>query len=221
MRRTPRRQPRPPHVDRQHGAHPDADVQRDGGCHVVGVDVEDGADPTAAEVVGERLAQQELGQAAPAGVGVHGHRGDVAAALVLGTLNMNTHAKDAGDVLRVIADSMVYPTSNDYWIGGEPWILLGPEHAEILHREGLSKREVQRRLWEACKMPAARLAAKELERTRNARNAELGYIELDTLLPISPRPEDIGIVVAGAPGTHSVYIPSFGDTRSVTREVVV
>lgn len=137
-----------------------------------------------------------------------------------GTLNMNTHAKDSGDVLRVIADSMVYPTSNDYWIGGEPWIVLGPEHAEILHRDGLSKREVQRRLWEACKMSAARMAAKELERTRNARNAELGDIGLDTLLPISPRPEDIGIVVAGAPGTHSVYVPSFGDTRSVTRKVV-
>ena len=138
-----------------------------------------------------------------------------------GTLNMNTHAKDSGDVLRVIADSMVYPTSNDYWIGGEPWIVLGPEHAEILHRDGLSKRDVQRLLWEACKMPAARMAAKELERTRNARLAELGYIELDTLLPISPRPDDIGIIVAGAAGTHSVYIPSFGDSRSVTREVIL
>lgn len=137
-----------------------------------------------------------------------------------GTLNMNTHAKDSGDILRVIADSMVYPTSNDYWIGGEPWIVLGPEHAEILHRDGLSKRDVQHLLWEGCKMPAARMAAKELERTRNARSDELGDIELETLLPISRRPEDIGIVVAGAPGTHSVYVPSFGDTRSVTREVV-
>jgi hypothetical protein len=64
------------------------------------------------------------------------------------------------------------------------------------------------------------MALKELERTRNARLDELGAIEPHTLLPISRRPEDIGIVVAGAAGTHSVYIPSFGDTRSVTREVI-
>ena len=36
------------------------------------------------------------------------------------------------------------------------------------------------------------------------------------LVPISPRPDDIGIIVAGGPGTHSVYIPTFGQTRAVT-----
>ena len=36
------------------------------------------------------------------------------------TLNVNTRAKDADDLLRVIADSMAHPTSNDYWFGGEP-----------------------------------------------------------------------------------------------------
>ena len=47
----------------------------------------------------------------------------------------------------------------------------------------------------------------------------IGPIGPDTLLPISPRPEDIGIIVAGGPGTHSVYVPCFGNSRAVTREV--
>ena len=137
-----------------------------------------------------------------------------------GTLNMNTHAKDAYDLLRVIADTLEHPTSNDYWIGGEPWLVLSPEHAHILARDGLSKAEVKRRLWEGSRMRAGRMAQKDLARTQTGRTSELGPIDENTLLPISPSPELIGLIVAGAPGTHSVYVPSFGDTRSVTHEIV-
>jgi hypothetical protein len=27
------------------------------------------------------------------------------------------------------------------------------------------------------------------------------------------------VIVAGGPGTHSVYVPCFGNTRAVTREI--
>ena len=137
-----------------------------------------------------------------------------------GTQNMNSHAKDAADVLRVIADSICYPTNNDYHFGGEPWLLLGPEHAQILHREGLAKAEVKRRIWELSKLPAHRFAAKDLMRLRHTRGAELGTITDDTLIPISYQPDDIAVIVAGGPGTHSVYVPTFGHTRSVTRRIV-
>ncbi len=136
-----------------------------------------------------------------------------------GTLNMNTHAKDADDLIRAIADSMAFASSNDYWIGGEPWIMLSPEHAQVLYRDGLDKPEVRRRLWEGSKMRAGRMARKDFERTAFSRRAELGEIDADTLLPISNSPAEIGLMVAGGPGTHSVYIPSFGETRSVSREI--
>lgn len=136
-----------------------------------------------------------------------------------GTHNMNTHAKDADDLIRVMADTMAFPTSNDYWINGEPWIIVSPEHADILKAGGLSKADFKRRLWNESKMRAGRMAKKELERTRVARVAELGAIDETTLLPVSKDAGGIGIVVAGGPGTHSVYVASFGDTRAVTREV--
>jgi hypothetical protein len=136
-----------------------------------------------------------------------------------GTVNMNTHAKDAADIVRVIADTMAFGPSNDYWVGGEPWIVLAPEHAEILKRDGLEKDELRRQLWEQSKMQASRMALKDFERTAFSRREELGVIGQDTMLPISPRPEEIGLVVAGGVGTHSVYIPSFGDTRAVTRVI--
>ncbi len=136
-----------------------------------------------------------------------------------GTLNMNTHAKDADDLLRVIADTMIHPTSNDYWFGGEPWIVMGPEHAAVLKEARLDKPMVQRRLWELSRMPGARFAQKDFDRTRHTRLAELGDTGGDSLFPISPDPGHIGIVVAGGPGTHSVYVPTFGNTRAVTRRI--
>jgi hypothetical protein len=39
-------------------------------------------------------------------------------------------------------------------------------------------------------------------------------------VPISLVPADIGIVVAGGPGTHSIYVPSFGQTWAISRRIM-
>jgi hypothetical protein len=137
-----------------------------------------------------------------------------------GTMNMNTHSKDATELVRVIAETLVHPPSNEYVHGGEPWLILGPEHADVFNRGGLSKSDVKRQLWEQSKMAVKSLAAKEIERARASRNRELGELTPDVLLPISAAPEEIMLIVAGGPGTHSVYVPCFGNSRAVTREVV-
>jgi hypothetical protein len=138
-----------------------------------------------------------------------------------GTTNLNSHAKDAGDLLKAIAGSMASPTSNDYHFGGAPWLALSPEHAHILHAAGLSKAEVKRRLWEASRLCAGRFAAKDYARLQHTRGPELGGIEPDTLVPASVHADEIGIVVAGGPGTHSVYVPTFGQTRAITRPIEI
>jgi len=134
-----------------------------------------------------------------------------------GTMNMNSHSKDARELVRVFAETMQHPPSNEYTHGGEPWVIVGPEHAEILARAGWSKADVKRALWEATRMPGARMAQRDFERAVQSRRRELGEITPDTLLPIAPAPDGIGIVVAGGPGTHSVYVPCFGNSRAVTR----
>jgi hypothetical protein len=136
-----------------------------------------------------------------------------------GTMNMNSHSKDAGELVRVFAETMVHPPSNEYTHGGEPWIVVGAEHAEILQRGGYSKSRFKAALWEATKMPGWRMAARDFERAVQSRRAELGDITPDTLLPIAPSPEGIGVIVAGGPGTHSVYVPCFGNSRAVTKAV--
>lgn len=137
-----------------------------------------------------------------------------------GTLNMNTHSKDADEMIRIFAETLPRPPSNDYCVGGEPWLIISPEHAAILKAGGFGKSDVKRRLWQESKMPAHRMAKIDMQRTQNARRTELGEIRPETLLPVSASHEDIGIIVAGGPGTHSIYIPSLGSSRATTREVI-
>jgi len=138
---------------------------------------------------------------------------------VEGTMNMNSHSKDAAELVHTFAQTMIHPPSNEYTHGGEPWLMIGPEHAEILHRGGMSKAEFKRHLWETSKMRAGLMSVRDRQRVVDSRAHELGEIGPDTLLPISTKPEEICIMVAGGPGTHSVYMPCFGNSFAVTREI--
>ena len=138
----------------------------------------------------------------------------------LGVWNMNITAKDADDILAMIADTMAYPASSDYVYGGAPWLVLSPQHARIFKESGLEKVDVKRRLWQDSRLRADRSRGSELERMRTARRPDLGEIGPDTMVPISVRPEDITVFVAGGPGTHSLFVPVSAHTRSVTREIV-
>jgi hypothetical protein len=138
-----------------------------------------------------------------------------------GTMNMNTHSKEVNELLRVFADTIMHPPSNEYVHGGEPWLMISPEHAEICVKGGFDKAAVQQRLWETTRVPATYLADRDLYRTKASRRAELGEIGPDTLLPIAREPKDICLMVAGGPGTHSVYIPCFGNSRAATRKIAI
>jgi hypothetical protein len=137
----------------------------------------------------------------------------------LGTWSMNMTARKGEEVIAMIGDTMQYPASSDYIHAGAPFVILSPQHANLFHREGWGKAEVKRRLWEASKMLAGRHKGSEFDRMANARRAELGEIGQDTLLPITEKPEDLSLVVAGGPGSHSVFIPVSAYTRSVTTEI--
>ena len=45
-------------------------------------------------------------------------------------------------------------------------------------------------------------------------------ISPDTLVSVAQRPEDVMVIVAGGAGKHSMFVPTFGATRSVTRAVL-
>ena len=81
-------------------------------------------------------------------------------------------------------------------------------------------RKTEQKLWETSRLHVDRLAAKDRMRLQHTRGAELGQFGADTQIPISIKPEEVSIICSGGPGTHSVHVPTFGHTRSVTQQII-
>ncbi|MFN0147694.1 MAG: hypothetical protein ACKVT1_14395 [Dehalococcoidia bacterium] len=135
-----------------------------------------------------------------------------------GPHNIQEHGSNTAEgILQTIAGAMGQAGSNNILAGGEPLLCLGPEHAATIAGGGYSRESVQRYLFENARFPGARLSDEFRESVRGRMQGGEGERERDGMLGISDRPEEIHIMVAGGPGKHSCWMPTFGGmTRPVT-----
>ena len=96
---------------------------------------------------------------------------------------------------------------------GEYFVVLGPEHAASLAAAGMTRRDVQSYLFDHARMPAG-LFRRHFEELAWAQ--WMKEVADDHLLPMTAEPDNIRVLVAGGPGKHSLVVPSWGMTRSVT-----
>ncbi len=136
--------------------------------------------------------------------------------------NINDHeSTTAGGLLTMISNTMAQTGQNNVYYAGEPLLILSPEHAATIASEGYSKDDVKRVLYDQARLPLCRFSAENIER-RMRRKFPQRYKDrpLDTPVTIAQCWEDIMVMVAGGPGKHSMYVPTFGGTLSVTRPVL-
>jgi hypothetical protein len=108
--------------------------------------------------------------------------------------------------------------------GPEAIMVVCPEHARIIAGDGFSKQDVKKFVWER-----AAYRMKDLpEETFNQRVKRRPDLKLtrESVIPVTDKPEDILVVVAGGDGSQSQYIhvwgqstPEGGSTRSVTKAI--
>ena len=99
------------------------------------------------------------------------------------------------------------PTSNQF----PYFIVLAPEHAKMLSNAGWKKNDFRQTLWKSTRVPLSEWSTGDKMCGIAPVSKELQPSTLETLIPITPRPEDIDIIVAGGPGKHSQYfIPGHG-----------
>ncbi len=100
------------------------------------------------------------------------------------------------EILRQIASNM--PPM--YGGGDGALLLLGVNHAQSLHEAGLTKRDLQEKLWALARLPENHFAADFADMERAAGRGANGMVWR------TEGPERIHIVVAGGPGPQDVYI---------------
>jgi hypothetical protein len=149
-----------------------------------------------------------------------GFPGSVSTVTVVGAEgphNVNDHGgASAEEILITIAGVLGTPGGNHIYLSGEPLIALGPEHAAIIARDGFSKKDVKRFLFEKARVPIPLISKGNLERFKRIFPERFSNLENKTSVPIVNGQDDIMVVVAGGSGRHSVVIPTFGITKAIT-----
>jgi hypothetical protein len=134
--------------------------------------------------------------------------------------NVNDHGSSTAEALvRALAGTAATTGSNNVYLGGEPLLILGPEHAATVAASGWSKNDLRRAVWEAARVPLSRFSEENLHRFRAITPERFADQPPETPVPICARAEDLMVIVAGGPGKHSSIVPTFGATRSVTEEI--
>ncbi|MBI3968401.1 MAG: hypothetical protein HY329_22420 [Chloroflexi bacterium] len=134
--------------------------------------------------------------------------------------NVNDHiSSTAQGILATMADTMVTMGSNPTYLTDQDSLLvIGPEHAATIARDGYTKEDVKRHLYEYGRLPKHRL---KLGGMFGMDDWPLWIRTADdhAMIPMLRHWNDLAIVVAGGAGKHSAWLPSFGATRSVTRPI--
>jgi len=168
----------------------------------------------------ERVAESPWGETLAMERGFAAGQGTVTLCGVEGPHNVNDHyGKSAEEILMTIGGTMAQPGLNNSYLGGEIILVLGPEHAEIMAKDGFSKADIRDFLMENARIPAHALSEPQRTIMRQYVPERL-LADGDGGAMIATSHDDIQLVVAGGAGRHSAIIPSFGNTRAVTEVLV-
>jgi hypothetical protein len=102
----------------------------------------------------------------------------------------------AEEILRHIATNM--PPM--FGAGDGAMLLLGVNHARSLYEAGLTKGDIQKRLWDFARLPATYFAKSYVDGERQAGRSD------GEMVWRCNSPDEIHIIVAGGPGPQDVYI---------------
>ncbi len=148
-------------------------------------------------------------------MGYEAHQSVVTVMAAEGPHNINDHGSTtAAGVLKTIASTVSSAGSNTMYRAGPYALVLGPEHAATLHRDGWRVQDIREKVFEASAIPIDLISE-----ANQHHYADRKQLPENGRFYLCPTPEDILVLVAGGAGKHSAYIPSFGYTR-VCSEII-
>ena len=135
-----------------------------------------------------------------------------------GPHNVNDHYGRTGEeILLGVAGTLASTGANNFYLEGEPVVVLGPEHAEVVAASGFSKADVKRFLSERAIVPRSVVSEAMIDVIEERTPDHLLGPRGRDGVRFNTRPEDLIVVVAGGAGRHSAVIPTFGGS---TRHVI-
>ncbi len=133
---------------------------------------------------------------------------------------LDSGSQSAEELLTMIA-AAVATMHNNIFFPCQPLLVLGPEHAHLIAGDGFGKREVRAFLFERARVAVRGFSPGIIEELGKRRPRWFDGVPREQVrIPIADAPEDIVLVVAGGPGRHSAFLPTWGyRTQVVTRPI--
>ncbi len=124
-------------------------------------------------------------------------------------------------ILRTVAECAAIPGTYNAFFRGELWIVMSPEHANVLDGAGWSKADARQYLFDNARIRARDLSDRGLYAFADdvLRPAWLDEAGADDMIPLVDSVDDVTITVAGGPygGYTSIVFGEIGG--SVTRQI--
>ena len=108
-------------------------------------------------------------------------------------------------------NNVIFPTG--------PLLVIGPEHAGVLARDGIDKAAIRKAVYERARIPLARFAPRTVKglHHRRSRWFEL-HLNADHI-GVADQESLVNIVVAGGAGIHSMFVPTSFSYHPVTKRI--
>ncbi len=132
--------------------------------------------------------------------------------------NVFTYGCETGhEILDQLIGAMTGLGHNNIIFPTGPLLVISPEHAGTLAREGIGKAEIRRAVFERARIPLARFARRSVEGLHHRRARWFAEVGDPDHIGVADRAQDVSIIVAGGAGIHSLFVPTAFSYRPVTR----
>ena len=135
--------------------------------------------------------------------------------------NINDHESNTGiGLLKMTAGTVAITGANNIYFDGPPLLIFGPEHAATIARDGYSKADVKKYVYEHGRVRLDAFSDENIDRRIRqwpVFKGEFTETGPERMIPVMKSAENAHIVVIGGAGKHSAYVPTFGATQPATR----
>lgn len=153
----------------------------------------------------------------------HGLAAETSAVTVFGAEgphNVNDHGSTTSEgILRTIGGTLATLGNNNIYLSGSVLVVIGGEHAQLCARDGLSKDDVRALIFAHSHVRAGTVWWENRRRFARIRPDRFADVDEGDWVPVVPTAANIDVTVTGGPGRHSLVIPTFGATASMTIQV--
>ncbi len=108
-------------------------------------------------------------------------------------------------------NNVIFPTG--------PLLVIGPEHAGVLARDGFDKPAIRQAIFERARIPLSRFAARTVRGLHHRRARWFEQFPNADHIGVADDASHVSIVVAGGAGIHSQFVPTSFSYCPVTRVI--